>query len=122
MPFTVCSSLGTIQQIAACAQDSKVDILADYDDCRGARDLWGFTTANRDGGIATLTTPVRRTYTMGAETIAAVNASMSGFWVIPYIDYTISGPSAYRPYYVNTSPGFWGVISLWDISLRVSLG
>lgn len=121
MPFVVSQSLDSPSLLVAKPYDALVDILADTGTVRGVRDLWGFSGTTRDGGIATLNAPVHKTYTMGANTLSNFNANKGG-WIIPYIDAAYYGAQNYAPYYVNNSIGYWGCISLWGLTLEVSLG
>jgi hypothetical protein len=121
LPFAVSQSLDAPSLLGAKPYDALVDILADTGTVRGARDLWGFSGTTRDGGITTLNAPVQKTYTMGAYTLSNFNANKGG-WIIPYFDAAYSGARNYNPYYVNDNNGYWGCISLWGLTLEVTLG
>ena len=103
--------------------DSSIDILADNGECRGARLLWDrIASPSTDGGIPTLTTPTSKQYDMGGSTLNYVNQHRD-FWIVPMIDtwYSSGTLGGYAPYFVDAQM-LWACISLWGISVEVSLG
>lgn len=119
IPFAVTQELVKYADLKGKPYDNALDILADGGAAVGTRDLWGFGSADRDGGIATLTTPVEKSYSMGAATLADFNAN-KGAWIVPYTHAT-SQPFSYTPYYIPDNSGWWGCISLWGLSVEISL-
>ena len=124
VPFTVTPNLVKPSDLMQLPYDTGPDILADAGGFVGTRDLWGFGSSNRDGGIATLTTPVTKSFNMGSSTVAAFNANKGG-WIVPYV-YASNSQGinifGYYPYYIPNNPGWWGCVSLWGLSIEISLG
>ena len=119
--FGVTSTLGHIQSISA-APWEEFDLASTSGTPRGARDLWGRTGTNADGGIPTLVTPVQCSVGMGSSTLSAMQTNMStGFWVAAYFNATVSGLNNYLPYYINSVNGYWGCASLWGLTMEVEL-
>lgn len=87
---------------------------------RGARDLWGFSGTNSDGGIPTLTVPPNKDYIMGADTLGAMATNKQG-WIVPFIDASVVNSRNYEPYYVNPTNGWWACVSVWGLTLEVEL-
>lgn len=121
LPFAVAQTLGHIQSLAACPYDAAVDIMNHGTACKGVRDLWGYSGTNRDGAIPTLTTPIVKSYTMGAQTLAAMQSSGGG-WIVPYINFRLSSGTDYRPQCVPPNPLYWACVSVWGISIDVTVG
>jgi len=124
IPFAVTQELVKYSDLVGKPHDNGFDILADTGAVVGARDLWAFGSADRDGGVATLSSPVAKSYSMGAATLADFNANRGG-WIVPYVNASTSqgiNVFGYYPYYIPSNPGWWGCISLWGLTVEVSLG
>ena len=119
--FGVLNSLGHIQTIAA-APHEEFDLASTAGTPKGARDLWGRTGTNTDGGIPTFTTPVSCSVSMGTATKTAMQNNMqTGFWVAAYFNATVSNLNNYLPYYINSTNGYWGCVSLWGLKMQLEL-
>ena len=131
-PFYVTETLLPPQQIEATKPyDASVNLLADVGDCRGVKNLWEMNSTSKDGMIPMLAQPVSKEYTMGFTTRNFINTNRD-FWIMPIVGAEI--PSSlrpgepYAPMYVNDAigptgtMGWWACISLWGITIEVSLG
>lgn len=103
--------------------DAQLDLLSDTGDFSGNRNLWNFNDGNRDGGIPALLNPPTKSYYMGANTLSFVNQHRD-FWIVPITltEYNSASAGGYSPYYVHPTGGWWGCVSVWDISIEVYLG
>lgn len=119
--FGVLNSLGHIQTIAVAPYD-EFDLATASGTPTGARDLWGRTSTNADGGIPTLLAPVQCSVSMGTATKTAMQNNMqTGFWVAAYFNADVSNLNNYNPHYINSTNGYWGCVSLWGLQMQMEL-
>lgn len=115
----------TPQEIARAPVTYSPNVLADTGTPRGARDLWGFAgipdeTSRPDGGIPILTVPPTKSFDMGADVLNVLNSN-NGCWLIPFITGFVSSTTNYRPQYVNPNNGWWACISVWGVTLQITI-
>jgi len=86
------------------------------------RDLWGFTGTNRDGAIPTVTNPSTQAiqFNYGVRDKIAANIN-SGIWIVPFFYPEIYTAQDYRPFFWTSNNGYWGCVSVWGLTLRLTL-
>lgn len=79
----------------------------------GFRDLWGFGSSSKDGGIAALRSPISAEIEFGENAISVFNTN-GGAWVIgtPNMGYS----THYYPYYGAGARNRWKCHTLWSIT------